>query len=79
MMSVANAGKSLRSATKPTAHANPPINMMYKLYFRAVASDLNVHLALTKNENVTAQPKAIRFEVDWLALNTFKSVRNITQ
>lgn len=44
----------------------------------AVACALNVHFAFTKNENVTAQQNATKFDVDWLKPEINRSVK-ITQ
>lgn len=55
---------SILSASHPTKNAMPPINSTYIAYRIVVASDLNVHFALTKNEMVTAMQKATTLESD---------------
>lgn len=66
------------SAYQPTAVAIIPMKKTYIMYRMVVASELNVHLALAKNEKVTATQKAAKFENDCCEPAVYREV-NTTQ
>ncbi len=54
----------MSSAYQPTIAAIIPMKKTYIMYRMVVASELKVHLALAKNENVTATQNAAKLEND---------------
>lgn len=67
------------SPIHPTVDAIAPIKNTYIMYLMVVASESNVHLAFTKNENVTATQNAPKLASAWLVWKILYATRNTIQ
>ena len=61
--------KFMVSPIQPIDEAIAPMKNTYIMYLMVVASESNVHLALAKNEKVTAMQNAPKLASAWLVSN----------